>query len=286
MRRSREVAGQHPAGDPVVIPVTRYAPELQAWPRGLSLRVVALSDFHSCRPFMDGTAIRAICSKANALRPDIVLLLGDYSCGPRFSQALAPDEWASALATLSAPLGVHAVLGNHDYDGYTRADVSLGPVAAEQALRAVGVPVHINSAVRIAHAGSGFWLAGLGSQRAFHLRGQSYDDPGLGLENLAATFAQVTSDEPILLLAHEPDIFPDVPARVALTLSGHTHGGQIKLFGRTPVVPSKFRSRYVYGHIVEDGRHLLVSAGLGYSGLPIRFATKPEIVLLELGGRA
>ena len=246
-----------------MIPVTRYAPDLPAWPHGLGLRVAVLSDFHSCRPFMDGKAIRAICSQANALRPDIVLLLGDYSCGPRFSQELAPDEWASALATLSAPLGVHAVLGNHDYDDYTRADVSQGPVTAEQALRDACIPVYINSAVRIAHRNGGFWLAGLASQRAFHHRGQSYDEPDLGLEDLAATLGQVSSDEPILLMAHEPDIFPEVPGRVALTLSGHTHGGQIKLFGRTPVVPSKFRSRYVHGHIVEEDSHLIVTSGLG-----------------------
>ncbi|MDB5614019.1 MAG: hypothetical protein JWQ22_1672 [Devosia sp.] len=269
-----------------MIAVTRYAPELPGWPRDMALRVVVLSDFHACHPFMDAAAIRAICEQANALKPDIVLLLGDYVSGPRFSRELAPDEWAGALATMSAPLGVHAVLGNHDYDDHSRADVSQGPVLAERALRDAGIPVYINRAVRMAFEGRGFWLAGLASQRAFHKHGQSYHDPDLGLDDLAATLEQVTSDEPVLLMAHEPDIFPDVPARVALTLSGHTHGGQIKLFGRTPVVPSKFRSRYVYGHIVEHGRHLVVSSGLGYSGWPIRFATKPEIVLLELGGRA
>ena len=269
-----------------MIDVTRYAPDLPGWPSDMALRVVALSDFHACHPFMDAAAIRAICAQANALEPDIVLLLGDYASGPRFSRELAPDEWAGALASLSAPLGVHAVLGNHDYDSYSRADVSQGPVLAERALRGAGIPVYINRAVRIARGDRGFWLAGLASQRAFHHHGQSYHEPHLGLEDLAATLEQVTSDEPILMMAHEPDIFPDMPARVALTLSGHTHGGQIKLFGRTPVVPSKFLSRYVYGHIVEGGRHLLVSSGLGYSGLPIRFATKPEIVLLELGDRA
>lgn len=266
--------------------VTRYAPDLPAWPRDLTLRIAVLSDFHACDPFMTGRAIRAICAEANALKPDIVLLLGDYVSGPRFSRELAPDDWASALATLSAPLGTHAVLGNHDYDGLSRTDIGRVPVPAEAALRDAGISVHINGALRIEHQGRGFWLAGLASQRAFHHRGQSYDEPDLGLDDLAATLAQVTSDEPILLMAHEPDIFPEVPARVALTLSGHTHGGQIKLFGRTPVVPSRFQSRYVYGHVVEDGRHLLVSSGLGYSTWPIRFGTKRETVLLDLGEQA
>ena len=269
-----------------MIAVTRYAPDLPAWPRELNLRIAALSDLHSCRPFMDGRLIRAVCAQVNALKPDIVLLLGDYVRGPRFSQELARDEWAGALATLSAPLGVHAVLGNHDYDDLTREDVSRQPVPVEQALRGVGIAVYVNGSVRITHGARGFWLAGIGSQHAFHSRGQSYDQPDLGLEDLAATLGQVSSKEPILLMAHEPDILPDVPRRVALTLSGHTHGGQIKLFGRTPVVPSKFGDRYVRGHIVEDGRHLIVSCGLGYSGWPIRIGTKPEIVIVELGNRA
>ena len=84
-------------------------------------------------------------------------------------------------------------------------------------------------------------------------------------------------------MAHEPDIFPEVPDRVSLTLSGHTHAGQINLFGWTPIVPSYYGSRFLHGHIVEEGRHLIVSSGLGHSGVPFRFMTKREIVLLELG---
>ena len=75
----------------------------------------------------------------------------------------------------------------------------------------------------------------------------------------------MTDGSPIILLAHEPDIFPDVPGRVSLTLSGHTHGGQVRLFGYSPVVPSRFGNRYAYGHVVEDDRHLIVSGGLGFS---------------------
>jgi len=252
----------------------------------MRLRVAVLSDFHSCRPFMDARRIRAICARANSLRPDIVLLLGDYASGPTFSRPLPLSEWAGALAELSAPLGVHAVLGNHDYEGIGREAARRGPVPIEFALRSAGISVYINDAVRLETGGDGFWLAGLGSQRAFHRHGQSHDLPDLGIDDLAKTLAPVSSDEPVLLMAHEPDIFPDVPARVALTLSGHTHGGQVKLLGRTPVVPSRYGDRYVYGHITEEGRHLIVTSGLGYSNWPIRFATRTEIVLVELGGQA
>jgi predicted MPP superfamily phosphohydrolase len=93
----------------------------------------------------------------------------------------------------------------------------------------------------------------------------------------------VTDDAPVLLLAHEPDVFPEVPARIALTLSGHTHGGQVRLFGYAPVVPSRYGNRYVYGHVVEEGRHLVVSGGLGCSTVPVRLGMPPEIVLVDVG---
>ena len=75
-------------------------------------------------------------------------------------------------------------------------------------------------------------------------------------------------------------------ASVALTICGHTHGGQINLLGWTPVVPSRYGSRYVYGHKVEDGRHIVISRGLGCSGIPVRVGAPPEVVLLDLGQKA
>lgn len=263
--------------------IARYAPRLHNWPSAMALRIVVLSDIHACAPFMEAARLRAICQQAQALAPDILLLLGDFVAGPRFSRPVPAESWAAELAALSAPLGVHAILGNHDYDQYSRADLANGPVEAERALQAVNIPVYINRAMRLAHAGGAFWLAGLGDQFAFAGRSRSFAK-GLGVDDLAATLAQITSDEPVLLMAHEPDLFPETPDRVALTLSGHTHGGQVRLFGRTPVVPSRHGSRYVHGHFVEGQRHLIVSAGLGYSGLPLRIGARPELVLIELGG--
>jgi predicted MPP superfamily phosphohydrolase len=124
-----------------------------------------------------------------------------------------------------------------------------------------------------------FWLAGLEDQLALLRK-----DKGIvGLDDLPATLAQVTDGAPVILLAHEPDIFPKVPARVALTLSGHTHGGQFRLFGWSPVVPSRYGNRYAYGHVHEKGRSLVVSGGIGCSILPVRFGVPPEITLVELG---
>jgi predicted MPP superfamily phosphohydrolase len=92
----------------------------------------------------------------------------------------------------------------------------------------------------------------------------------------------VVDDAPVILLVHEPDVFPQVPDRVALTVAGHTHGGQVRLLGYAPFVPSRYGDRYVYGHIVEEGRHLIVSGGLGCSGMPVRFGSPPEIVMIEI----
>jgi predicted MPP superfamily phosphohydrolase len=94
----------------------------------------------------------------------------------------------------------------------------------------------------------------------------------------------VTTDHPVILLAHEPDIFPTVPERVALTLSGHTHGGQIRIpLLWEHLVPSRYGARFAYGHIVEAGRHMVVSGGLGTSFAPVRLGVPPEIVHIVIG---
>jgi predicted MPP superfamily phosphohydrolase len=262
--------------------VAHYAPHLPQWPADLPLRIVALSDFHLCTPWMNAGRLAAICAQANALKPDIILLLGDYLDGPRFSRPAASD-WAEPLAALSAPLGVHAILGNHDYKLGSGGAAEAAAVTA--ALHAVNLPVYINQAARLETQGRGFWLAGLGDQYALLPKRENVR-LGFGLDDLPATLAQVTTDEPILLMAHEPDIFPDVPERVALTLSGHTHAGQVTLFGYAPVVPSRFGQRFLHGHVVEGDRHLIVSGGLGYSGLPIRMGASAEMLLIDLGQQA
>ncbi len=99
------------------------------------------------------------------------------------------------------------------------------------------------------------------------------------------TLAKVPEMEPVILLAHEPDIMPRVPARVALVLSGHAHGGQFRLFGWSPVVPSRYGNRYAYGHVREQC-DLIVSGGLGRSIAPFRFGVPPEIVVVTVRGAA
>ncbi len=216
-----------------------------------------------------------ICEQANALDGDMILLLGDFLSGMRMGgNRVTSDEWASELARLAAPLGVHAVMGNHDWIDDPGAMVAgMGPTIVHKALASINVPVYENQAARFEKGGKGFWLAGLADQIG----------PREGLDDLPGTLAQVTDEAPVILMAHEPDVFPAVPDRVSVTLSGHTHGGQIRLFGYSPIVPSRYRNRYAYGHVVEDDRNLIVSGGLGCSIAPIRFGSPPEIVVVELG---
>ncbi len=124
------------------------------------------------------------------------------------------------------------------------------------------------------------WIAGLADQMAHRIRrGETR-----GADDLHGTLSQVPDNAPLILLAHEPFVFPMVPRRVALTLCGHTHGGQIDL----PIVGAPFSPTrlYNYGHIVERGRNLIVSGGLGESGLPIRIGVPPEILCVEVRGSA
>jgi uncharacterized protein len=285
--------GGYALAEPFRLGVTRYRLSPPGWPAGLKLRLAVLADIHACKPWMTVERIRQIVARTNAVAPDATLMLGDFVVGHRLGRwgwSVPHHEWAGALAELRAPLGVHAVLGNHDWwEDPSVQERRAGPVKAALALEEKGIGVYQNDAIRLEKDGYPFWLAGLGDQWAFWPRSEDYDEfkrrgkiDYVGVDDLAGTLAQVTDDAPVILMAHEPDIFPKVPPRVALTLAGHTHGGQVRIGSYAPVVPSKYGRRYAYGHIVENDRNLIVSGGLGCSGLPVRFGSPPEIVLVEL----
>jgi len=264
---------------------THYQLTPAGWPPGLKLRICALADIHAVDPGMSLDRIKQIVAAANALNPDLTVLLGDYSRGRTHGWSIPAIHWAPVLAGLRAPLGVHAILGNHDWwDDKVAQLAGQGPTLAGTALRANGIPVYHNSAVRLLKDGRPFWLAGLADQIALLPSRRAGRKYVTGFADLQGTLAQTHADEPVILLAHEPDIFAQVPARVSLTLSGHTHGGQVRVLGYSPVVPSRYGNRYAYGHIREAGRDLIVSGGLGCSIIPVRLGVPPEIVVVDLGG--
>jgi predicted MPP superfamily phosphohydrolase len=253
--------------------VTRYAPQPPAWPSGHRLSITVIADIHAGGPNMTVSHVRRMVDTANELKSDLVVLLGDYIATYRFVDVRMPNRiWAAELARLSAPLGTWAVLGNHDWWH--------DPAGIRTSLTAVGISVLENDAVLLGPEGARFWLAGLGDQRAYRLGHGRFR----GVDDLPRTLSQIRTGDPIVLLAHEPDIFAHLPERIALTLAGHTHGGQIRLPLIWPAfVPSKYGARYAYGHVVEDGRHLIVSGGLGTSFIPARLGMPPEVVQVVLG---
>ena len=224
--------------------VRRRTLRLPDWPRALDgLRVGLISDLHASAPHVDAGRVRRVAALVQRQRPDLVCLLGDFiDWKVSFATPVTPEDVAGALDGLRAPLGVIAVLGNHDH-------TTDGPRVAA-ALRATGVTVLENDAVAVGDGERALWVAGL-------------EDP-----------------------THRT-LFPGIPARAALTLSGHTHGGQVNLPPlRARIIPSLFGDRYARGHVVEDGRHLYVTSGVGTSTHPVRFGRAPEVVVLTLRGDA
>ncbi len=241
---------------------------LPAWPAGFGgFRIAVISDLHAGAPFVKLDKVRQVVDRTNATQPDLVLITGDLVIqGVLLGEFIEPEPIASELKGLRASFGVFATLGNHDW-WYN------GP-RIKKALETAGIPVLENDAAKIERDGEAIWLLGVG-------------DKWEGNSDVASAIAKVPVEVdgalPIVAFTHNPDIFPLIPSRVWLTIAGHTHGGQVALplIGR-PIVPSDFGERYAAGHIVEGGRHLFVTSGIGTSILPVRFRVPPEISLLTI----
>jgi hypothetical protein len=256
--------------------VTPYVLSPPHWPAGQKLSMTVIADLHAGEPDMPLAHIRRIVDTANALRSDITVLLGDFIAWYNFrgfkSRPMPETLWSAELARLTAPLGVWTILGNHDW-WHDLAGV-------RRALASARIPVLENDAVLLGSEGQKFWLAGIGDQLAIPLGHGKFR----GADDLPLTLSRLRTDDPVVMLVHEPDIFPRIPERVSLTLAGHTHGGQIRLPLIWPAfVPSKFGARFAYGHVVERNRHMIVSGGLGTSIVPARLGVPPEILHITLG---
>lgn len=220
--------------------------------------------------------VHRIVEAANALTPDLHVVLGDLPAHHRFVSKRVPmASVAAALGELRASLGCYAILGNHDWwDDPTVMQTLRGPPVIRRLLEDAGLPVLANTARMLPH-GDGVWLLGTDSMIAF---GTYWP----GAHDLHAAMAPMHGDAPAILLAHEPDLFPMVPGRIGLTLSGHTHGGQVRVLGHSAMVPSRYGNRYAYGLVQEAGHAMIVSGGLGCSILPVRLGVPPELTVVRV----
>ncbi len=255
--------------EPETLVVRRITVESPRW-SGPPLRIGAISDTHVAAPHMDAARVRSVVDRMNREGPGVVVLLGDY-VGVHQPAADRPPaerkaimEGVAAFGSLRAPLGVVAILGNHDwwYDG---------PVV-KRTLTGARVTVLENEAVRLDRPGGALWIAGLADSESQN-----------AAPSPARALAAVPSNEPVIMLMHEPDAYPLVPQRVALSLAGHTHCGQVVLpiVGRL-IHASPGAKRWQCGLYRDGGRPLFVTAGVGVSILPVRFRAPPEIVVITL----
>ncbi len=218
-------------------------------------KIIHLSDIHHS-PFTGLEHIERVIKVANRLKPDIFVLTGDYVSHER--EYIAPV--AAALGRLKAKHGIYACLGNHDH--WTDADL------VTHLFRGEGINMLVNEGVRLETRRGSFWLAGV-------------DDYMVGKTDVAASLRGSFPDEMKLLLAHNPIIFREA-ARIGvdLTLSGHTHGGQIKM--------RKDEKRILPRRKLKAGLHarrkaqIYITRGIGTVVVPMRYQCPPEISLLEL----
>src|SRR5882672_938554 len=243
--------------EPFRLTVEHHQIHLRRLPRELDgFRIVQLSDIHHS-PFTSRAQIERAVVTANSLQPDIVALTGDYVSKER--EYAAPC--AELLGELRARYGVYAVLGNHDH----WTDAAL----ITDLFRAEGITVLVNQGMRFENKNGAFWLAGV-------------DDTMVGLEDLPLALAGASDDEFKLLLAHNPIILRRAArAGVDLVLSGHTHGGQVKLRSERGAT-GRPRRRLLKGLGRQGDTQIYVTRGVGTVVLPVRYGCPPEVSLLEL----
>jgi predicted MPP superfamily phosphohydrolase len=247
--------------------VRHYALTLPGWPRfERPLRIAFLADFHVGSHSDDIARITAIAKEVAAFLPDLVLLGGDYVNMQMFGGGRVPPRAiARLLARMTGRHGRFAILGNHDYV-YGKQEIAA-------ALRVQGIAVldHERGSFNVGRHS----IDVIGLPDAHRMRPAGH-----------ALLAALAPDRPTIVLAHDPAWYNDVPGGPYLTLAGHTHGGQIKLPG-LGVLRNASRAplRWSHGLVVESGRHMIVTAGLGSSGIPLRIGVPPEYVIIEATGR-
>jgi hypothetical protein len=249
--------------------LTQYDLATARWPSDYpEMKIVFISDLHVGCPAVTLPRLEKLVERINALEPDVILLGGDYlneEGGPK-GPYVAPKDMAPVLGKLKSKFhdGVIGVLGNHD--AHDKAGVL-------NAFRGSGIIMLENGAHKIGHLEHPVYIAGL----ADHLT---------GVIDLQKTFEAVGGKGPVIMLEHNPSAFDKIrefSSKAILTLSGHTHAWQVKGPGREMLpLPGGTPSHYAEGLIEVGGEYLLVSSGLGTSGLPLRITCPAQIEQIVL----
>lgn len=250
--------------EPNLPKVVRQEISLRRWPERMDgFTVALLSDFHY-DPYFSAHPLHAAIGMVNALRPDLIVLTGDFVSIPLFGSYAAgaahAEPCARLLRQMRAPHGLWAVMGNHD--------AATDPNRVIAALQDSGIRVLCNRSVPVEKDGSRFWLGGL-------------NDVLKQTADIAATLRAIPSGEPTVLLAHEPDYADYVASYpVDLQLSGHSHGGQIRIPFLPPLYLPKLARKYIAGRYQIRDLALYTNRGLGTVEIPMRLNCPPEITLL------
>ncbi len=252
------IAWRDTMADPVVRRTEVIMPGLPAGTPPIT--VVLMSDLHVANPDMPPSRLARIVGQVNDLRPDYVLIAGDLITNRQLATKLYTYREALApLSGLKAKQGTFVVLGNHDH--------WRDPAEALRELEKLGLTTLVND---YAERGP-LIIAGL-------------DDDMTQNADIGALIAKLPQQHGrTVVFSHGPDVFPKLPTDMPLTLAGHTHCGQVRYpWGGSPAYMSNYGDRYACGRIDENGRTLIVTAGLGVSVLPFRFLVKPDVWLVTL----
>lgn len=222
-------------------------------------KICQLTDVHH-GPLISINFIEKVIEKVKQLKPDAVVLTGDYvSSSPKYIRPVI-----NAFGKLNAPFGTYAVLGNHDHWE--------GEELCIRNFKRNKIPLLTNTNAVITKRGS-ICIAGVGDYM------EDIQEP-------EKAFKGIPDDMPRILLSHHPDYSEEIPKdiRVDLVISGHTHGGQVQIpmLGIAPIIPSKYGQKYANGLVKNSKTQVYVSRGVGMIGIPVRFSCPPEIALLTL----
>ena len=242
------------------------------------MRIVLISDTHATRTITSPDFLATVAAQAVSLGPDLILHGGDFITRDiPWWRAASIEDAVTPFAALKAPLGAYAVLGNHDWRDGGAPPCDDQPNLVTTALMKAGITVLSNAGCLLSFDGTDFYLCGTDSYQ-----GEGAPWSPRRRDDVKAALSGAPEMVPRLLLAHEPDVIVEAAGQVDLQMSGHCHRGQLDVYGWRPLAPSRLPSRHTYGLSHYNGTPLIVSAGIGFSGLPLRIAAPPEITVIDI----